>query len=157
MTRLSFILAAIAMALPASATERSGVARRDFARSVPCPSTGQNKLPCPGYVIDHLEPLCAGGEDHPRNMQYQEIGEAKEKDRWERSTCSKKNRPKAAWSGALRMVSNRSRTTACRSGRERSGRASKGGRKPAHKRRRSSGQKRQRIVSFFHSGWLKTR
>jgi hypothetical protein len=37
----------------------------------------------PGYVIDHIIPLKRGGCDDPRNMQWQIIEDAKEKDRWE--------------------------------------------------------------------------
>lgn len=37
----------------------------------------------PGYVIDHIIPLKKGGCDDPRNMQWQTIQDAKEKDRWE--------------------------------------------------------------------------
>jgi hypothetical protein len=36
-----------------------------------------------GYVIDHIIPLKRGGCDDPRNMQWQTIEDAKEKDRWE--------------------------------------------------------------------------
>ena len=37
----------------------------------------------PGYVIDHVIPLKRGGCDEPRNMQWQTIEDAKEKDKWE--------------------------------------------------------------------------
>lgn len=37
----------------------------------------------PGYVVDHLIPLACGGPDHPVNMQWQPIEEAKAKDRVE--------------------------------------------------------------------------
>jgi hypothetical protein len=39
----------------------------------------------PGYVIDHVVPLACGGEDSPRNLQWQTIAEGKAKDRWERN------------------------------------------------------------------------
>jgi hypothetical protein len=38
-------------------------------------------------VIDHVEPLCAGGRDDPRNMQWQTVAEAKVKDREEVRMC----------------------------------------------------------------------
>lgn len=37
----------------------------------------------PGHVVDHIIPLKRGGCDDPRNMQWQTIKDAKEKDRWE--------------------------------------------------------------------------
>jgi hypothetical protein len=40
---------------------------------------------CPGYVIDHINPLECGGADAPFNMQWQTIAEGKAKDRWERN------------------------------------------------------------------------
>lgn len=66
---------------------RNGAARHAFAQSVPCPSTGQNRLPCPGHIIDHVIPLCAGGPDLPSNMQWQTVDAAKAKDRVERDQC----------------------------------------------------------------------
>ena len=36
-----------------------------------------------GYVIDHVIALKRGGCDEPRNMQWQTIEDAREKDRWE--------------------------------------------------------------------------
>jgi hypothetical protein len=37
----------------------------------------------PGYVIDHIVPLCHSGPDSPSNLQWQTISDAKAKDRWE--------------------------------------------------------------------------
>ena len=62
---------------------RSEHAKREFRSSHPCPSTGKTSGACPGYVIDHIDPLKRGGADAPYNMQWQTIEAAKEKDRWE--------------------------------------------------------------------------
>lgn len=59
----------------------------DFQRTHPCPSTGQSYGSCPGYIRDHVWPLCAGGADAVGNLQWQTIAEAKIKDRWERRLC----------------------------------------------------------------------
>ena len=63
--------------------QRSEVAKRDFERHHPCPSTGKTSSACPGYVIDHVVPLKRGGADAPGNMQWQTKDAAKAKDRWE--------------------------------------------------------------------------
>lgn len=58
-----------------------------FKRANPCPATNKIQLHCPGYVVDHRWPLCAGGEDNPPNMQWQTIAEAKKKDVLEIKLC----------------------------------------------------------------------
>jgi hypothetical protein len=63
--------------------KRSSTARGEFKRIHPCPSTGLSKGACPGYVIDHIQPLKRGGADKPDNMQWQTVEAAKEKDKWE--------------------------------------------------------------------------
>jgi hypothetical protein len=62
---------------------RSAKVRRDFQRAHPCPSTGKRAGRCPGYVKDHVVPLCKGGRDSVRNMQWQTTADAKAKDRVE--------------------------------------------------------------------------
>lgn len=71
----------------AAARYRSASAIAEFKRQQPCPSNGMPRGPCPGYIIDHVQPLCADGADHPRNMQWQTVVDAKEKDRDEWRTC----------------------------------------------------------------------
>jgi len=71
----------------ADATPRSRSATAAFQRSAPCPSTAAPRGACPGYVIDHVTPLCAGGPNAPSNMQWQTIDDAKLKDRRERTLC----------------------------------------------------------------------
>jgi 5-methylcytosine-specific restriction endonuclease McrA len=62
---------------------RCSAARAAFERDHPCPSTGEPRGACPGYVVDHIMPLKRGGADLPSNMQWQTLEEAKEKDKVE--------------------------------------------------------------------------
>ncbi len=68
-------------------TQRSTAQRAAFVQAHHCPSTGRARGSCPGYVVDHIVPLCAGGADRPRNMQWQTIADAKAKDKEERALC----------------------------------------------------------------------
>jgi 5-methylcytosine-specific restriction endonuclease McrA len=63
--------------------KRSARAKDEFKHEQPCPSTGKSSGACPGYVIDHVNPLKRGGADAPSNMQWQTKEAAKEKDKWE--------------------------------------------------------------------------
>ena len=62
---------------------RSSKARTEFKHLYPCPSNGRSSGKCPGYVIDHVNPLKRGGADAPSNMQWQTREAAKAKDKWE--------------------------------------------------------------------------
>lgn len=92
-TLIALVLCLAAGAVDAKIT-RSEAAKRAFRAEHVCPATGKHRGPCPGYVIDHIEPLCAGGADHPRNMQWQELAESKEKDKLERKQCEALRRAK---------------------------------------------------------------
>lgn len=65
--------------------KRSESAKDAFMRQQPCPSTGKTSGRCPGYVVDHVNPLECGGADAPANMQWQTAADAKAKDKTERS------------------------------------------------------------------------
>lgn len=81
----------VALCVPALAVERdtsgrikrSANAKQEFREERPCPSTGKTTGACPGYVIDHIQPLKKDGPDRPSNMQWQTVEAAKMKDRWE--------------------------------------------------------------------------
>lgn len=88
---VAVLAAALVVAAGAEARiVRSQSARTAFAKAVTCPATGRNRLPCPGYVIDHVVPLACGGADAPGNMQWQTLAEGKAKDRVERVGCTKR-------------------------------------------------------------------
>ena len=82
-------LAAMVWLSACASHERSAAQRAAFVREYPCPATGQPRVPCPGYVVDHIIPLCGGGADAPSNMQWQTIEDGKLKDKEERTQCRK--------------------------------------------------------------------
>lgn len=86
------MIRAVALALllafaPAHAADRSYKTRKAFMLEHPCPATGEVKGPCPGYVADHIIPLCAGGLDEPWNLAWQTVEDGKAKDRIEVREC----------------------------------------------------------------------
>ena len=87
---LAITMGALILASPVAEAriKRSQGAKVEFKVQHPCPATGANRGPCKGYVIDHIKPLACGGSDHPQNMQWQTVAEAKAKDKWERKMCS---------------------------------------------------------------------
>src|SRR3954467_119069 len=89
MRALAFGLAALTSSAASYAADnkRDPHQRAAFMKQHPCPATGKARGACPGYVIDHIKPLYAGGADHPRNMQWQTVADAKVKDREERKLC----------------------------------------------------------------------
>ena len=84
---------AVATACPPVA--RSAAIVRQFRATHPCPGTGQVQPRCPGYVVDHIVPLCAMGTagDVMANLQWQPVADAKAKDRQERAYCRAHPRP----------------------------------------------------------------
>lgn len=81
------LIAALLFSTLADAAPRSSAVRLSFARHNACPATGAFQTSCPGYVIDHVIPLCAGGPDTTANMQWQEYRASLEKDVKERALC----------------------------------------------------------------------
>lgn len=76
-----------AVALPVFARDPAVV--RAFRKTNPCPTTGKTSGACPGWVVDHRIPLCAGGPDDVRNMAWQTFADAKWKDGIERALCAR--------------------------------------------------------------------
>jgi hypothetical protein len=84
----TFVASAGLFLFPAAAKEhRSREVTREFQREQPCPSTGERRGRCPGYIKDHIVPLACDGPDAVGNMHWQTVAAAKAKDRWERGTC----------------------------------------------------------------------
>ncbi len=83
----AIMLAFACVAAPAAESRRPSNAEILFRLANPCPSTGETRGPCAGYVIDRIIPVICGGADAPGNMQWQTLTEAREKDRWEAIGC----------------------------------------------------------------------
>lgn len=81
------LLCAVSLAVSACPAHRSKAARYAFVKRNACPATGLFKLPCPGFIVDHVDAIECGGKDHWTNMQWQTIAEAKAKDKIERQGC----------------------------------------------------------------------
>jgi hypothetical protein len=79
--------ALLLVAMAAQAIDRSRAARAEFVRSNPCPATGKISGACPGYQVDHVRALCAGGTDHASNMAWLTIEEHKRKTRGDVGVC----------------------------------------------------------------------
>lgn len=70
-----------------AAPQRSAAERAAFQRQNACPATGRHRGPCPGWEIDHVRPLCAGGPDRRENMQWLGVAAHREKSRADRRLC----------------------------------------------------------------------
>ncbi len=86
-------IAALALSLIAAAAlaregaPHSHAALAQFQMAQPCPATGLTHGACPGWVKDHIVPLCAGGADAPANLQWQTRAASLVKDRSEWRWC----------------------------------------------------------------------
>ena len=49
---------------------RNRQVRAEFMRANPCPVTGRQRGPCPGFEVDHIIALCRGGADRAWNLQW---------------------------------------------------------------------------------------
>ncbi|MDO9277658.1 MAG: HNH endonuclease signature motif containing protein [Polaromonas sp.] len=68
--------------IPRSAAEVSA-----FKRHNPCPSTQLRRGACPGYQVDHVMPLCAGGADKIENLQWLSVADHRTKTRQDNRVC----------------------------------------------------------------------
>jgi hypothetical protein len=75
-----------------SAYARDAKQVRVFRAANPSPATGKTSGARPGWVVDHVVPLCANGVDHPSNMQWQTREDSLIKHRAERKACAAKRR-----------------------------------------------------------------
>jgi hypothetical protein len=53
-----------------AALPRSRAEVQAFRSEYPCPATGRTRGACAGWQVDHIVPLCAGGQDKASNMHW---------------------------------------------------------------------------------------
>lgn len=87
MTRLFAALIAAGWVLVGPVAARDHSERSYFQKQNPCPANGLHRGPCLGWQIDHIKPLCAGGKDRVRNMQWLTVAEHKAKTRKDVRRC----------------------------------------------------------------------
>lgn len=76
-----------AEALSSARQPRDARAVAEFKRRQPCPVTKVTKGACDGWHVDHIRPLCDGGQDTPTNMQWLTVAEHKIKTRSDLAAC----------------------------------------------------------------------
>jgi len=85
---LAVTLGLILACSPVALSARDARQVRLFRQANPCPATGNQGGACPGWVVDHIVPLCLGGADTPANMPWQDREAAAKKDLEERRACA---------------------------------------------------------------------
>lgn len=84
----------VLLSAPAHAA-RSAAEVLAFKRHNACPSTGARRGACPGHQVDHIRPLCAGGEDKAANMQWITVADHRFKTLVDERECRKLRRAAA--------------------------------------------------------------
>jgi len=92
-----FVLLGVAYVATAYAGQpRSAAERAAFKRENSCPSTGLRRGACPGWQVDHITPLCAGGADHRINMQWILVDDHRFKTLVDVKECRRSRKPAQA-------------------------------------------------------------
>ena len=68
-------------------THRSAAEVLAFKRHNPCPSTDLRRGACPGFEVDHVQPLCSDGPDTVANMQWLSVADHRIKTRQDVRVC----------------------------------------------------------------------
>jgi hypothetical protein len=87
-----FRIIILLLLFPGVALARDPAQVRAFRKSNPCPVTQKTTGACPGFVVDHIVPLCFDGADLPGNMAWQEVRASYKKDVFERQACALKKK-----------------------------------------------------------------
>ena len=95
MLRLAIAGVVLASSAAFAGPPRSTAERLAFTHENPCPSTGQRRGACPGFEVDHIQPLCAGGPDKRENLQWLSVEDHRFKTRVDVREC-RRNKPISA-------------------------------------------------------------
>lgn len=89
MLQTLLLLLLTAFAGSAQAVDRSRTLRAEWMRENPCPATGRTSGPCFGFEVDHVVPLCLGGQvvDATRNLRWITVADHKAKTRDDVRLC----------------------------------------------------------------------
>jgi hypothetical protein len=74
-------------AQPSATPKRAPEVRAEFMRAHPCPANGRTSGACPGFQVDHILAICAGGADSAANMQWLAVDLHKIKTRSDAAAC----------------------------------------------------------------------
>ncbi len=85
--RLALLCLALLPLLAEARIQRSAAEVLAFKRHSPCPATGLYRGRCPGYEVDHVQPLCSGGPDTRENMQWLSVADHRAKTRQDVRVC----------------------------------------------------------------------
>lgn len=78
----------LTVSAPADADDsRATSVMQAFRQGHPCPATGSLRGKCPGYVVDHVEPLCAGSSETADGLQWQTLSQVTAKNGWDQQYC----------------------------------------------------------------------
>ncbi len=92
LARIAIVVAVAVGLAGAHGAPRDPNVRNRFQKENPCPVNGKHRGPCPGYHIDHIKPLCAGGKDRLSNMQWLAIEQHGHKTKADRRACALKRK-----------------------------------------------------------------
>ena len=95
MLRLACVVLLAGASISEARTERDRAQVRAFRAENACPATGRTRGACPGWHVDHVIALCAGGPDRPDNMQWITREDHRFKTLVDVRECRKERRAKA--------------------------------------------------------------
>lgn len=89
---LMVLLLAILLMSVAFADARDAKQVYAFRKANACPATAKAGMgACPGWVVNHIIPLCYGGQDAPANMEWEQSAPSFKRDAFERAICKSKS------------------------------------------------------------------